>query len=112
MQRQARIMIPINHRASTLPLLEVLLGNGIDPIYSTPLLTWDQMTDSLNGKFQGSGIALSSLTADSIVDGTVAVNFGGTGVNSFIADRLLIGGNGTAAISQSGNLSFNSERCC
>ena len=92
--------------SSTLPLLEVLLGNGTDPIFSTPLLRWDDTTDTLFSKFAGSGGLLTSLDADNISNGTLPVDFGGTGNNFFTGGRLLIG-NGTGPITQSGNLSFD-----
>jgi hypothetical protein len=90
--------------ANTLPLNRVLICNNTSSIFSTSLLTWDPTTDTLNGKFVGSGNGLTNLNADNFISGVLDVNFGGTGVNSFIADRLLIGG--TAAISQSGNLTW------
>ena len=88
----------------TLPLNQILIGNNISSIFSTSLLMWDPLTDSLNGKFVGSGAGLSNLNADNFINGILDITFGGTGVNSLIADRLLIGG--TTAISQSGNLTW------
>ena len=89
---------------STLPLNQILIGNNTSSIFSTSLLTWDPSTDTLNGKFVGSGNGLTNLNADNFLSGILDINFGGTGVNSLIADRLLIGG--IAAISQSGNLTW------
>ena len=92
--------------SSTFPLNEILLGNNTGSIYSTSLLKWDDTTDTLNSKFVGSGNGLTSLNADNFGSGILDITFGGTGVSSLIADRLLIGG--TSAITQSGNLTFNS----
>jgi hypothetical protein len=91
--------------ANNLPLNQILIGNNTSSIFSTSLLIWDDTTDTLYGKFSGSGLALSSLDANSVINGTLAVNFGGTGANNFTAGRLLIG-NDTNPFTNSGNLTW------
>lgn len=58
----------------------------------------------------GTGGITTDVTANAIsIDlGTVGVNHGGTGVTSFFANELLIG-NGTSAIAQSANLTFDTS---
>ena len=92
--------------ANNLPLNQILIGNNTSSIFSTSLLIWDDTTDTLYGKFSGSGLALSSLDANSVINGTLAVMFGGTGANSFTNGRLLIG-NGTNAITNNANLTWD-----
>jgi hypothetical protein len=41
--------------ANNLPLNQILIGNNTSSIFSTCLLTWDPTTDTLNGKFVGTG---------------------------------------------------------
>ena len=74
-----------------------MIGNGTAYIFSTTALTWDDTIDHLIGKFAGTGGLLTSLNASNIIQGTLPIDFGGTGANSFIENRLLIGG--TIAIS-------------
>ena len=90
---------------NNLPLNQILIGNDTSSIFSSSLLVWDSNTDSLYGKFTGSGYGLTSLNVDNVLNGTLSVISGGTGANSFTAGRLLIG-NGTNAITENGNLTW------
>jgi hypothetical protein len=89
---------------NVLPFNRILVGNGTDPVITSANLIW-QDNILYGGKFAGSGAELTNLNATNISDGTLAVTRGGTGVNSLIDNRILIGG--TSAITQSGNLTWD-----
>jgi hypothetical protein len=60
----------------------------------------------ITSTFKGSGVQLTSLNASNISTGTLNVAFGGTGVNNFGEQRLLIG-NGTHPITTTANLVYD-----
>ena len=61
--------------------------------------------------FNGSGAGLTNLNASNISGGTLNVNIGGTGVNTFGAKRLLIG-NDTNPITTTANLVYDTSTKC
>jgi hypothetical protein len=86
---------------------QILIGNTTNPILQSPNLTWDNSLKTLSAtNFVGSGTGLSGLNARNITTGTLSVIAGGTGTDTLPIGRLLIG-NGTGALLQSGNLTWD-----
>jgi len=59
--------------------------------------------------FSGSGSSLSNLNSTNINDGTLLVNYGGTGSQSLSINSVLVG-NGTSAITQPNNLIWKNNK--
>ena len=93
--------------ASTLSLGQLLIGNGTGALLQSSDLTWDNTNKILSAtKFVGSGAALTALNASNLSSGVVNINYGGTGKTSLNTNQILIG-NGTSAVLQSSNLSWD-----
>jgi hypothetical protein len=59
--------------------------------------------------FSGSGSSLSNLNSTNINDGTLLVNYGGTGNQTLLINSVLVG-NGTSAITQPNNLIWKNNK--
>jgi hypothetical protein len=95
--------------ASTLSLGQLLIGNGTGALLQSSNLTWDNSNNILSAtKFVGSGAALTALNASNLSSGVVNINYGGTGKTSLNTNQILIG-NGTNAVLQSSNLSWDNS---
>ena len=94
---------------STLTSGQLLVGNDTRALLQSANLTWDNSNNILSAtKFVGSGAALTALNANNITDGMLSVIAGGTGAKTLTLGRLLIG-NGTGALLQSGNLTWDNS---
>jgi hypothetical protein len=86
---------------------QLLIGNGTGALLQSPNLSWDN--NILNAtNFQGSGSNLNSLNASNLSSGVVNINYGGTGKTSLNTNQILIG-NGSAALLQSTNLTWDNN---
>ena len=92
---------------TTLMSNQLLIGNGSSTLLQTANLTWDNNILSATN-FVGSGTGLTGINADNITTGTISVITGGTGSTIFSSNQLLIG-NGTGALLQSPNLSWDNN---
>jgi len=86
---------------------QLLIGNGTGALLQSPNLSWDNNILSATN-FQGSGSNLNSLNASNLSSGVVNINYGGTGKTSLNTNQLLIG-NGSAALLQSTNLTWDNN---
>jgi hypothetical protein len=92
---------------TTLNTNQLLIGNGINAMLQSTNLTWDNSLNILSAtNFVGSGSNLTNLNASKINLGTLPVTYGGTGLGTLVAGKLLVG-NDTGAVIQSNNLSWN-----
>jgi hypothetical protein len=92
---------------STLTSGQILIGNGTGALLQSANLTWNNTTNTLSAtNFVGSGAGLSALNATNITTGVISVITGGTGAATLTSGQLLIG-NGTGALIQSANLTWN-----
>jgi hypothetical protein len=93
---------------TTLALGKLLVGNDTNALIQSNNLSWDNTNNILAAtKFAGSGSAITNLIAENIT-GNITVSQGGTGKTIFVAGKLLIG-NGTDALIQSNNLSWDNN---
>ena len=91
---------------TTLTAGSILVGNGTSTLIQPSNLTWNSTTNTLSAtNFVGSGTGLTSLTATNIT-GNINVSQGGTGLTTLTAGRILIG-NGTSALTQTANLTWD-----
>ena len=92
---------------TTLTSGQLLVGNGTGALTQTANLTWSSATNTLSAtNFVGSGAGLSSLNATNISSGTLLVSRGGTGATTLTTGQILVG-NGTNALTQSANLTWD-----
>jgi hypothetical protein len=92
---------------TTLTSGQLLIGNGANSLLQSANLTWDNTTNILTAtNFVGSGSGLSALNASNISNGTLIVSRGGIGTTTLTSEQLLIG-NGTNALLQSANLTWD-----
>jgi hypothetical protein len=92
--------------ATTLTAGSILVGNGTSTLIQPSNLTWNTGTNTLSAtNFVGSGAGLTSLTATNIT-GNINVSQGGTGLTTLTTGRILVG-NGTSALTQSANLTWD-----
>jgi hypothetical protein len=93
--------------ATTLTAGSILVGNGTGTLIQPSNLTWNTGTNTLSAtNFVGSGSSLTALNATNISSGTLLVSRGGTGATTLTAGQLLVG-NGTSALTQSANLTWD-----
>jgi len=93
--------------AATLTTGQLLIGNGTGTLLQSANLTWNSTSNTLSStNFIGSGAGLTALNATNISSGTLTVARGGIGAGTLTTGQLLIG-NGTGALIQSTNLSWN-----
>ena len=94
---------------TTLISSRLLIGNGTNPPLQTANLTWNNSLNTLSAtNFIGSGTGLTGINANNITTGTISVITGGTGSTIFSFNQLLIG-NGTSALLQTPNLSWDNS---
>jgi len=94
---------------SVLNINQLLIGNASDALIQSANLTWDNSFSILNAtNFAGSGSRLSSLNATNIIDGTLSVSRGGTGLGTLVSGKLLVG-NGIGTILQPSNLNWDNS---
>ena len=92
---------------TTLIAGRILIGNGTGTLVQSANLTWNSTSNTLSStNFIGSGAGLTALNATNISSGTLTVACGGIGAATLTSGQLLIG-NGTGALIQSANLSWN-----
>ena len=92
---------------TTLTAGRILIGNGTGALLQSANLTWNSTSNTLSAtNFIGSGAGLTALNATNISSGTLTVARGGIGAGTLTSGQLLIG-NGTGALIQSANLSWN-----
>ena len=92
---------------TTLTSGQLLIGNGSNTLLQSANLTWDNTTNTLTAtNFVGSGSGLSAINASNISNGTLIVSRGGIGTATLTSGQILIG-NGTNALLQSGNLTWD-----
>ena len=92
--------------ATTLTAGSILVGNGTSTLIQPSNLTWNTGTNTLSAtNFVGSGAGLTSLTATNIT-GNINVSQGGTGLTTLTTGQILVG-NGTSALTQSANLTWD-----
>jgi hypothetical protein len=92
---------------TTLIAGRILIGNGTGTLVQSANLTWNSTSNTLSStNFIGSGAGLTALNATNISTGTLTVARGGIGATTLTSGQLLIG-NGTGALIQSANLSWN-----
>ena len=97
---------------STLVANRLLVGNGENSLTSSSNLTWDDPSSTLVASnivartITGVGSNITRLNANSISDGVVSVNKGGTGVTTLVANQLLVG-NGANYLISSPNLMWD-----
>ncbi|MFN5033014.1 MAG: hypothetical protein ACK5FX_12420, partial [Flavobacteriia bacterium] len=90
--------------ATTLTSGQILIG-GANVIQSANL-SWNNTSNTLSAtNFIGSGAGLTALTATNIT-GNINVAQGGTGATTLTSGQLLVG-NGTSALTQSANLTWD-----
>jgi hypothetical protein len=88
---------------------QLLVGNGTGAVIQSSNLSWNNSTNTLTAtNFVGSGAGLTALNATLITTGTLNVAQGGTGTTNLNSNQLLVG-NGTGAVIQSANLSWNNS---
>ena len=115
---------------TTLSNNQILIGNGSTSILQSSNLSWNNTNNTLSASiFSGSGASLTNLNAANITSGTLTIN--GSGLSSINASNITSGtliffsrggigtttlnnnqillGNGTNAINQSINLSFDTS---
>jgi hypothetical protein len=86
---------------------QLLVGNGTGAVIQSANLSWNNSTNTLTAtNIIGSGTELTSLNASKITLGTLNVAQGGTGTGNLNSMQLLVG-NGTEAVIQSTNLSWD-----
>jgi hypothetical protein len=91
---------------------QLLVGNGTGTVIQSANLSWDNTNSILNAtNFSGIGSSLTLLNATKITLGTLNVAQGGTGTNSLISGKILIG-NGTDTVIQNNNFSWNNTTNC
>jgi len=91
---------------------QLLVGNGTGIVIQSVNLSWDNTNSILNAtNFSGIGSSLTLLNASKITLGTLNVAQGGTGTNSLISGKILIG-NGTNTVIQNNNFSWNNTTTC
>ena len=99
---------------SSLPNNQLLIGNNINPIYTTPNLIWNNQqlvingdiytnniystsnlyTETIQGKFYGDGTNISNIIASNLIGtGIIPISNGGTGCSSFTINNVLVGNN-------------------
>jgi hypothetical protein len=84
----------------------ILLGNGTNAITENGNLTWTTATNTLSStNFSGDGSRLTAINASNVPSGVLSLALGGTGLTTFTANRILIGG--TITLSQSAGLVWN-----
>jgi hypothetical protein len=86
---------------------QILIGNTTGALIQSPNLSWDNPSNTLTASnFTGSGSNLTNLNASKINLGTLPVAYGGTGLGTLVAGKLLVG-NGTGIVIQSNNLNWD-----
>ena len=91
---------------------QLLVGNATGTVIQSANLSWDNTNSILNAtNFSGIGSSLTLLNASKITLGTLNVAQGGTGTNSLISGKILIG-NGTGTVIQNNNFSWNNTTNC
>jgi hypothetical protein len=86
---------------------QILIGNTTGALIQSPNLSWDNPSNTLTASnFTGSGSNLTNLNASKINLGTLPVTYGGTGLGTLAAGKLLVG-NGTGIVIQSNNLNWD-----
>jgi hypothetical protein len=84
----------------------LLIGNGTNPITENGNLTWNGTTNTLTAtNISGDGSRLTAINASNVSTGILPLSQGGTGLSTFTANRILIGG--TITLSQSAGLVWN-----
>jgi hypothetical protein len=91
----------------TLPINQVIVGNGTGPVIQSSNLTWNSNILTAT-QFSGSGTTLTTLNSSNVTQGTLLVNYGGTGVQTLPINQVIVG-NGTGPVIQSSNLTWNSN---
>jgi fibronectin-binding autotransporter adhesin len=90
--------------AQTLTSGSVLVGNANGPVLQPSALTWNNATGTLSAtNLVGAGVGITGLNSSNINNGTLAVSYGGTGLQTLQSGQLLVG-NGTSSVLQSANL--------
>ena len=91
---------------------QLVVGNGTETVIQSANLSWDNTNSILNAtNFIGSGAKITSLNANKITLGTLNVAQGGTGTTSLTSGQILIG-NGTNAVIQNNNFTWNNTTNC
>jgi fibronectin-binding autotransporter adhesin len=103
-------MLPVSYGGigvTTITAGRIMVGNGNSAIISSANLTWNNATNTLSAtNFTGSGANITGLTANNINAGMLPVSYGGIGVTTITAGRIMVG-NGNSAIISSANLTWN-----
>jgi len=95
--------------SDTLPIGQLLIGNGTGALLQSENLSWNNTSNTLSAtNFIGSGTALTALNASNLSSGVVNITYGGTGKTSLNTNQILIG-NGTSALLQSTNLTWDNS---
>jgi hypothetical protein len=92
---------------TTLSANQILIGNGTSALLQSSNLTWDNTTNTFSAtNFVGSDSAITNLNVSNTSLGTLTVSRGGIGTTTLSSNQILIG-NGTSAILQSSNSTWN-----